>query len=184
MKCPLFNEVAILGANLIAKSNVQSLWNEGRVRASDDLQRWMFFWLLQLLYVETEELHNALPLRSSLTPSKKVDVDRTIMPDGTIVTTVRTVQSRLKLERSPGTCHFELHEFFWALRCCNKRNNDRVISNSYDAFQVIPLCVPRPKWRWLRRNRPSWSMEEATPAPIPAVSSRLPDLFYITFKVG
>ncbi|GLD46898.1 C2 domain-containing protein 2-like isoform X1, partial [Lates japonicus] len=59
----------------------------------------------ELLYVETEEprsAHNALPLRSSLTPTKKVDVDRTIMPDGTIVTTVTTVQSRLKLERSPG----------------------------------------------------------------------------------
>lgn len=61
--------------------------------------------MLQLLYVDTEEPqsgHNALPLRSSLTPTKKVDVDRTIMPDGTIVTTVTTVQSRLKLERSPG----------------------------------------------------------------------------------
>lgn len=59
----------------------------------------------ELLYVETEvprSTHNALPLRSSLTPTKKVDVDRTIMPDGTIVTTVTTVQSRLKLERSPG----------------------------------------------------------------------------------
>uniref|UniRef100_A0A8C2XDE8 C2cd2 like n=1 Tax=Cyclopterus lumpus TaxID=8103 RepID=A0A8C2XDE8_CYCLU len=59
----------------------------------------------ELLYVETEEprsAHNALPLRSSLTPTKKVDVDRTVMPDGTIVTTVTTVQSRLKLDRSPG----------------------------------------------------------------------------------
>uniref|UniRef100_A0A3B5AU79 C2CD2 like n=1 Tax=Stegastes partitus TaxID=144197 RepID=A0A3B5AU79_9TELE len=59
----------------------------------------------ELLYVETEEprgAHNAFPLRSSLTPTKKVDVDRTIMPDGTIVTTVTTVQSRLKLDRSPG----------------------------------------------------------------------------------
>ncbi|XP_078121516.1 phospholipid transfer protein C2CD2L isoform X3 [Sander vitreus] len=60
---------------------------------------------VELLYVETEEpysAHNALPLRSSLTPTKKVDVDRTIMPDGTIVTTVTTIQSRLKLDRSPG----------------------------------------------------------------------------------
>ncbi|XP_062262942.1 phospholipid transfer protein C2CD2L [Platichthys flesus] len=59
----------------------------------------------ELLYVETEEphsTHNALPLRSSITPTKKVDVDRTIMPDGTIITTVTTVQSRLKVERSPG----------------------------------------------------------------------------------
>ncbi|XP_061660462.1 phospholipid transfer protein C2CD2L isoform X2 [Syngnathoides biaculeatus] len=54
----------------------------------------------ELLYVETEEVRS--PLRSSLTPTKKVDVDRTVMPDGTIVTTVTTVQSRLKLEHSPG----------------------------------------------------------------------------------
>uniref|UniRef100_A0A3Q1HQP6 C2cd2 like n=1 Tax=Acanthochromis polyacanthus TaxID=80966 RepID=A0A3Q1HQP6_9TELE len=60
---------------------------------------------ITLLYLETEEprsAHSALPLRSLLTPTKKVDVDRTIMPDGTIVTTVTTVQSRLKLDRSPG----------------------------------------------------------------------------------
>lgn len=59
----------------------------------------------ELLYLETEEprsAQNAFPLRSSLTPTKKVDVDRTVMPDGTIVTTVTTVQSRLKLDRSPG----------------------------------------------------------------------------------
>ncbi|XP_074527953.1 phospholipid transfer protein C2CD2L isoform X2 [Halichoeres trimaculatus] len=59
----------------------------------------------ELQYIETEEPRctlNALPLRSSLTPTKKVDVDRTIMPDGTIVTTVTTVQSRLKLDHSPG----------------------------------------------------------------------------------
>ncbi|XP_061753565.1 phospholipid transfer protein C2CD2L isoform X2 [Nerophis ophidion] len=54
----------------------------------------------ELQYVESEEILS--PLRSSLTPTKKVDVDRTIMPDGTIVTTVTTVQSRLKLGCSPG----------------------------------------------------------------------------------
>ncbi|XP_029925249.1 phospholipid transfer protein C2CD2L [Myripristis murdjan] len=60
---------------------------------------------LELLYVESEEVrgsHNTVPLRSSLTPTKKVDVDRTIMPDGTIVTTVTTIQSRPKLDRIPG----------------------------------------------------------------------------------
>ncbi|MED6265198.1 hypothetical protein CHARACLAT_022970, partial [Characodon lateralis] len=59
----------------------------------------------ELLYVETEKprsSQNALPIRSSLTPTKKVDVDRTVMPDGTIVTTVTTVQSRMKLDRTPG----------------------------------------------------------------------------------
>lgn len=38
--------------------------------------------------------HYTTPLRTSITPTKKVDVDRTIMPDGTIVTTVTTIQSR------------------------------------------------------------------------------------------
>uniref|UniRef100_G3QAS1 Synaptotagmin-like mitochondrial and lipid-binding domain-containing protein n=1 Tax=Gasterosteus aculeatus aculeatus TaxID=481459 RepID=G3QAS1_GASAC len=61
---------------------------------------------VELHYVEIEAprgAHNAFPLpRSSPTPSKKVDVDRTVMPDGTIVTTVTTVQSRLKVGRSPG----------------------------------------------------------------------------------
>uniref|UniRef100_A0A3B4C3X4 Synaptotagmin-like mitochondrial and lipid-binding domain-containing protein n=1 Tax=Pygocentrus nattereri TaxID=42514 RepID=A0A3B4C3X4_PYGNA len=57
---------------------------------------------LELLYMELNDVRgcqNATPLRSSLTPSKKVDVDRTIMPDGTIVTTVTTIQSRPKLDR-------------------------------------------------------------------------------------
>ncbi|XP_051748572.1 phospholipid transfer protein C2CD2L isoform X2 [Ctenopharyngodon idella] len=60
---------------------------------------------LELLYLESSDLRacqNATPLRSSVTPSKKVDVDRTIMPDGTIVTTVTTIQSRLKLDRKLG----------------------------------------------------------------------------------
>ncbi|KAJ0061965.1 hypothetical protein NL108_014677 [Boleophthalmus pectinirostris] len=57
----------------------------------------------EITFVETgEPSGSVLPLRSSLTPTKKVDVDRTIMPDGTIVTTVTTVQSRLKLDHSPG----------------------------------------------------------------------------------
>ncbi|KAL4608631.1 C2 domain-containing protein 2-like isoform X1 [Arapaima gigas] len=42
------------------------------------------------------------PLRSSLTPTKKVEMDRTVMPDGTIVTTVTTIQSRPKLDRHLG----------------------------------------------------------------------------------
>ncbi|XP_051959652.1 phospholipid transfer protein C2CD2L-like [Xyrauchen texanus] len=60
---------------------------------------------LELLYLESSDLgacQNTTPLRSSVTPSKKVDVDRTIMPDGTIVTTVTTIQSRLKLDHKLG----------------------------------------------------------------------------------
>ncbi|CAL9685644.1 unnamed protein product [Knipowitschia caucasica] len=56
----------------------------------------------EVSYTDTDPSGGVLPLRSSLTPTKKVDVDRTIMPDGTIVTTVTTVQSRLKLDHSPG----------------------------------------------------------------------------------
>lgn len=57
----------------------------------------------EVTYVEIVEPGSCiLPLRSSLTPTKKVDVDRTVMPDGTIVTTVTTVQSRLRLDHSPG----------------------------------------------------------------------------------
>lgn len=60
---------------------------------------------LELLYMEMKDVRgcqNATPLRSSVTPSKKVDVDRTVMPDGTIVTTVTTIQSRPKLDRKLG----------------------------------------------------------------------------------
>lgn len=40
--------------------------------------------------------------RPSLTPTKKIELDRTIMPDGTIVTTVTTVQSRPRVEGKLG----------------------------------------------------------------------------------
>ncbi|XP_063798716.1 phospholipid transfer protein C2CD2L [Pseudophryne corroboree] len=36
--------------------------------------------------------------RINITPTKKVEMDRTVMPDGTIVTTVTTIQSRLKID--------------------------------------------------------------------------------------
>ncbi|XP_071024529.1 phospholipid transfer protein C2CD2L isoform X1 [Oncorhynchus clarkii lewisi] len=51
----------------------------------------------ELVYLEVVDplgAHYTTPLRTSITPTKKVDVDRTIMPDGTIVTTVTTIQSR------------------------------------------------------------------------------------------
>lgn len=69
----------------------------------------------QLMYVELNDVrgfHNATPLRSSLTPSKKVDVDRTIMPDGTIVTTVTTIQSRPKLDRKQGSVIGAFHQIY------------------------------------------------------------------------
>lgn len=66
--------------------------------------------------------HNATPLRSSHTPTKKVDVDRTIMPDGTIVTTVTTIQTRPKLDRKLGEAlpsgSFARHSFLFKNRQC------------------------------------------------------------------
>lgn len=56
---------------------------------------------LELLFQEAPaslNAHHAASLRTSITPTKKVEMDRTIMPDGTIVTTVTTIQSRPKAD--------------------------------------------------------------------------------------
>ncbi|NXO06179.1 C2C2L protein, partial [Oriolus oriolus] len=56
---------------------------------------------LELLFQEPPASLNAqhaASLRTSITPTKKVEMDRTIMPDGTIVTTVTTIQSRPKAD--------------------------------------------------------------------------------------
>ncbi|NWQ64608.1 C2C2L protein, partial [Neopipo cinnamomea] len=56
---------------------------------------------LELLFQESPASVNAqhaTSLRTSITPTKKVEMDRTIMPDGTIVTTVTTIQSRPKAD--------------------------------------------------------------------------------------
>ncbi|KAM6312640.1 phospholipid transfer protein C2CD2L isoform 2-T3 [Podargus strigoides] len=57
--------------------------------------------VLELLFQESPASLNAqhaVSLRTSVTPTKKVEMDRTIMPDGTIVTTVTTIQSRPKAD--------------------------------------------------------------------------------------
>ncbi|XP_061449245.1 phospholipid transfer protein C2CD2L isoform X2 [Rhineura floridana] len=53
---------------------------------------------VEVLYQELPELQPASSLRASITPTKKIEMDRTIMPDGTIVTTVTTIQSRPKMD--------------------------------------------------------------------------------------
>ncbi|NXE39131.1 C2C2L protein, partial [Ptilorrhoa leucosticta] len=56
---------------------------------------------LELLFQESSaslSAQHAASLRTSITPTKKVEMDRTIMPDGTIVTTVTTIQSRPKAD--------------------------------------------------------------------------------------
>ncbi|XP_071625012.1 phospholipid transfer protein C2CD2L isoform X4 [Heliangelus exortis] len=57
--------------------------------------------VLELLFQESSASLNAqhtASLRTSITPTKKVEMDRTIMPDGTVVTTVTTIQSRPKAD--------------------------------------------------------------------------------------
>ncbi|NXF09280.1 C2C2L protein, partial [Smithornis capensis] len=56
---------------------------------------------LELLFQESPaslSAQHTTSLRTSITPTKKVEMDRTIMPDGTIVTTVTTIQSRPKAD--------------------------------------------------------------------------------------
>ncbi|XP_071654764.1 phospholipid transfer protein C2CD2L isoform X2 [Patagioenas fasciata] len=57
--------------------------------------------VLELLFQESPaslSAQQATSVRTSITPTKKVEMDRTIMPDGTIVTTVTTIQSRPKAD--------------------------------------------------------------------------------------
>ncbi|KAM5319448.1 phospholipid transfer protein C2CD2L isoform 2-T2 [Glossophaga mutica] len=57
---------------------------------------------VELQYEEGSPQNLGTPTRStprpSITPTKKIELDRTIMPDGTIVTTVTTVQSRPRVD--------------------------------------------------------------------------------------
>ncbi|XP_057551670.1 phospholipid transfer protein C2CD2L isoform X3 [Hippopotamus amphibius kiboko] len=57
---------------------------------------------VELQYEEGSPRNRGTPTpstpRPSITPTKKIELDRTIMPDGTIVTTVTTVQSRPRVD--------------------------------------------------------------------------------------
>ncbi|XP_078282660.1 phospholipid transfer protein C2CD2L isoform X2 [Rhinoraja longicauda] len=56
---------------------------------------------LELIYMERTDAKAAqsqVPLQSTVTPTKKIEMERTVMPDGTIVTTVTTIQSRPKFD--------------------------------------------------------------------------------------
>ncbi|XP_072449415.1 phospholipid transfer protein C2CD2L isoform X2 [Chiloscyllium punctatum] len=55
---------------------------------------------LELSYIEPADSKIVQPLvpARTVTPTKKIEMDRTIMPDGTIVTTVTTIQSRPKVD--------------------------------------------------------------------------------------
>lgn len=66
----------------------------------------MLFHPRQLQYEEGSPQNLGTPTlstpRPSITPTKKIELDRTIMPDGTIVTTVTTVQSRPRVDGNLG----------------------------------------------------------------------------------
>ncbi|XP_070621841.1 phospholipid transfer protein C2CD2L [Erythrolamprus reginae] len=100
---------------------------------------------VELLHQDGPELQAAPSLRASMTPTKKVEMGRTIMPDGTIVTTVTTIQSRPKLDgkldspsRSPSKVEVTervttmLPENGWASRTspCSSRSSG--VSNGLD----------------------------------------------------
>ncbi|KAM5132030.1 phospholipid transfer protein C2CD2L [Mantella aurantiaca] len=56
---------------------------------------------MQAMSVEVNLIYAALGTptkRLSITPTKKVEMDRTVMPDGTLITTVTTIQSRPKFD--------------------------------------------------------------------------------------
>ncbi|CAI9588275.1 unnamed protein product [Staurois parvus] len=56
---------------------------------------------MQAISVEVNLIYAALGTpteRLSITPTKKVEMDRTVMPDGTLITTVTTIQSRPKFD--------------------------------------------------------------------------------------
>ncbi|PIO28658.1 hypothetical protein AB205_0094060 [Aquarana catesbeiana] len=56
---------------------------------------------VQAISVEVNLTYAALGTpteRLSITPTKKVEMDRTVMPDGTLITTVTTIQSRPKFD--------------------------------------------------------------------------------------
>nr|XP_005988230.1 PREDICTED: C2 domain-containing protein 2-like [Latimeria chalumnae] len=57
--------------------------------------------LYELVYQDSGDHKTTPPVapsRTTITPTKKVEMDRTIMPDGTIVTTVTTIQSRPRMD--------------------------------------------------------------------------------------
>ncbi|XP_007906970.1 phospholipid transfer protein C2CD2L [Callorhinchus milii] len=68
---------------------------------NDDTATSNGFVSLEMVYVgprESKSSPSLAPLRATITPTKKVEMDRMVMPDGTIVTTVTTIQSRPKMD--------------------------------------------------------------------------------------
>lgn len=97
-----------LAATIAVEVRSRPLGEDGRTRGRAAFEALPFCsstpWQLQYEEGSPRSLGTPTPStpRPSITPTKKIELDRTIMPDGTIVTTVTTVQSRPRVDGKLG----------------------------------------------------------------------------------
>ncbi|XP_073422553.1 phospholipid transfer protein C2CD2L isoform X2 [Dendrobates tinctorius] len=89
----------------------------------------------------------APPQRINITPTKKVEMDRTVMPDGTIVTTVTTIQSRPKLDgkiespaRSPSKVEVTENKPVLFPRSCSSGSSPSGSGGSPSSIKLDPVA--------------------------------------------
>ncbi|XP_073512711.1 phospholipid transfer protein C2CD2L [Phyllobates terribilis] len=87
------------------------------------------------------------PQRLNITPTKKVEMDRTVMPDGTIVTTVTTIQSRPKLDgkiespaRSPSKVEVTENKPVLFPRSCSPGSSPSGSGGSPSSIKLDPVA--------------------------------------------
>ncbi|OCT72419.1 phospholipid transfer protein C2CD2L [Xenopus laevis] len=85
--------------------------------------------------------------RTNITPTKKVEMDRTVMPDGTIVTTVTTIQSRLRLDgkidspsRSPSKVEVTENKPIFMPRSCSPGSSPSGSGGSPVSLRLDPVA--------------------------------------------
>ncbi|CAN2387913.1 insulin binding [Pristimantis euphronides] len=85
--------------------------------------------------------------RINITPTKKVEMDRTVMPDGTIVTTVTTIQSRPKLDgkidspaRSPSKVEVTENKPVLFPRSCSPGSSPSGSGGSPSSLKLDPVA--------------------------------------------
>ncbi|KAG8569752.1 hypothetical protein GDO81_014532 [Engystomops pustulosus] len=85
--------------------------------------------------------------RINITPTKKVEMDRTVMPDGTIVTTVTTIQSRPKLDgkiespaRSPSKVEVTENKPVLLPRSCSSGSSPSGSGGSPSSIKLDPVA--------------------------------------------
>ncbi|KAM8927014.1 phospholipid transfer protein C2CD2L [Pelodytes ibericus] len=86
-------------------------------------------------------------LRINITPTKKVEMDRTVMPDGTIVTTVTTIQSRPRLDgkidspsRSPSKVEVTENKPVVLPRSCSPGSSPSGSGGSPSSIKLDPVA--------------------------------------------